>query len=402
MAEESLFVDDDFRLSVEERTVYLLAHGVEFPTFDLVPKGPFAGQFTQDTPGGSTTAADDFRLSVEERTVYLLAHGVEFPTFDLVPKGPFACQFTQDPPDGSTTVGRRAPTSSSSSSAPPSPSPAPPAPTAPPAPPQLPPLRPSQRPMDARDIDDDRDVTQRRPQNSRIYLHSMLSTAEKNQLFIIAKHICMCTNPPLLFTVGDWERFLGHIFDGWNSAQSAPRDEKIPNRKFAHTHIPVGFLRDTLPFSDAQKRSKTQHQKPERVAGATVYFGLSLNLEAGCIQWRWRDSTDSALSSKYVKLKDGYTHASIRAEAVANYDSHEFQRVQQHNQKHVIGCARRAIKKWAQRDQNQPPMIDDTEFPNDIVPAVFATPMMKSEIERWTAISNLADPNFPGLNVAVR
>ncbi|KAF5671348.1 hypothetical protein FHETE_4155 [Fusarium heterosporum] len=355
---------------------------------------------------------DDLRVDLAQGTVYVVINGREIPTYTLTPIGYLANVYREGSYPTSSATLRSASTPARTPTAPASPhasAPAPalvpapaPAPALAPAPPELPRRSPSQRVMEARDIDVDRHVTQRRAANTRIYLHSMLSTEEKKQLFIIAGRVGFCNKPPSRLTVGDWERFLDHIFDGWNSAQSAPRDEKVPDRKFSHTHIPVGFLRSTLPFSDTQKRAKVTVQKPERVAGATVYFGLSLNFEADCIQWLWRDSTNSALSSKYVKLQDGYTHARIRAEAVANYDSHERQRVQQHNQKYVITCARRVIKKWAERDPDHLPVIDDTEFPHDIVPAVFANPIMANEVERWAAIADFAEPNFHGVNVLIR
>ncbi|EXK39150.1 hypothetical protein FOXG_19000 [Fusarium oxysporum f. sp. lycopersici 4287] len=83
-----------------------------------------------------------------------------------------------------------------------------------------------------------------------------------------------------------------------------------------------------------QIKSGVTEQRPERCANTPVYFGLTLNYEAGSI------------------FGSGKTKA-IRAEAIYNYDAAEIRRVRDYNRDNVRANARRAIKKWSQEGSHK-------------------------------------------------
>ncbi|KAJ4267486.1 hypothetical protein NW762_003593 [Fusarium torreyae] len=246
-------------------------------------------------------------------------------------------------------------------------------------------------------IRQDRQVQAGRPRNSRISRHTQLTVREKELLFDYMQSMAMTADPPFVITVPDWYRFLRGLTEGWSTTMKAPKTPKnITTRQFEHTHIEVGYLRENLPLTVAQKASGDV-QRPERCAGAPAFFGLTLHYETGAVQWTWRDAKCSGLSPDYVVLNEGMTPVSIRADAMLNYDQHERVRVRNYNKELIIACARRTLKKWAQEGTGGNPETDIEDCTQDLQRLYLAGPSAQAESVRLTKAVASYMENYDGL-----
>ncbi|RSL38122.1 hypothetical protein CEP53_015153 [Fusarium sp. AF-6] len=99
------------------------------------------------------------------------------------------------------------------------------------------------------DFSQDADVIQERPVRQPIRWSSELTAAEKAALLdLLQAGAEMLPGAPLPVTQTHFDRLMKHVFsDKWNSRIGGAKYPKLPGRKFKHTTLPVGTLKEDLP-----------------------------------------------------------------------------------------------------------------------------------------------------------
>ncbi|KAL6915940.1 hypothetical protein ACHAPO_005393 [Fusarium lateritium] len=165
-------------------------------------------------------------------------------------------------------------------------------------------------------------------------------------------------------TMEDFERFLFAIFDGWSSASPTPANPVLQDRSSKETRL---------------QADKTQD--PERRACRPVYFGLNINHEMGDVDWFWCDSHNVAINPRYVRLDEGQTEITIRAQAMLRYDYAERVRIRTYNCALLEACAKRTVQKWALAGSCFASVIGNADRPDDLQPLQLALPLVEAKAE---------------------
>ncbi|CEI62831.1 hypothetical protein FVEN_g594 [Fusarium venenatum] len=181
-------------------------------------------------------------------------------------------------------------------------------------------------------------------------------------------------------TMGDFERFLFGIFDGWTSASPTPTNPVLHDRSSKKTRLQVGTLSEDHPLTTRQIKAN-KRQDPERRACSLVYFGLNINHEMGDVDWFWCDSRNVAINPRYVCLDEGQTEITIRTQAMLRYDHAERVRIRTYNCALLEACAKRIVQKWAHACSSFGSVIDDADQPHDLQPLQLAGPYVEAQSE---------------------
>lgn len=250
-----------------------------------------------------------------------------------------------------------------------------------------------QRPMlSHQTIQDIMNYVEHRPANTVIRDEANMTLAELYSISTILQSLEAIMDVPA--TISDFKRLLGSIFNRWDSSTPIDAAASLPQRQFGHTRIRVGVLSVDHPLSPQQIKAGVTEQKRERRAGQPVFFGLVLNYETGVVDWAWRDVKNACISPQYVRLDDGQTNVTIRAQAMCQYDTIECNRIRTFNTSLITTCARRIIGKWAQVGTDRDPIIHDMDRPFGLQPLELSGPTVIAESARLAQAGQLYTASF--------
>ncbi|RMJ07630.1 hypothetical protein CDV36_012762 [Fusarium kuroshium] len=250
---------------------------------------------------------------------------------------------------------------------------------------------------------DDNEVKDSRAPETPINTHGDLTRQEKVALMgLLAGYASMYMDIPVVGSKAQlyWD-FFDLIFSGWGSQYDPGAPPTYRQRSFEDTSRKIGRLTENHPAPGAGRPSIQQQVEPtgaltapvivndaddvqaskHRMAGKPVFLSLTLNLEAGCYGWLYRDKGKKFINPKYLAYDEGLDRSKARDLVVQQYDRRERARITDWNREVVLFLARRRIIKWAQEGSASMGHINFVDFlgPGVIQELVYARTFIQQQ-----------------------
>ncbi|KAL4730127.1 hypothetical protein ACLX1H_002158 [Fusarium chlamydosporum] len=178
------------------------------------------------------------------------------------------------------------------------------------------------------------------------------------------------------------------IFEGWNSNPAAGPEPVEGGPSSTLTSIKAGVLKVNAPLTREQIDKSIEVRKDCRLAGANAFCGVTINYYIDEVAFYLKDSRNAGVSFNIVQWANSWTWHDVQYHAINNYDHHELERVRTHNSAVIVSCARRVIKKWAQRGTEFDGDVDMEDRPKGLIKAVLAAPCVLSQAQ---GLANVGD-----------
>jgi hypothetical protein len=149
----------------------------------------------------------------------------------------------------------------------------------------------------------------------------VLTTREKDIIFVLLQPIRKTAEPPYRLTRCYWISILKNLFDRWNTKLQAPDNPILPDRLKEHTFIKGGTLKSDQPLPNSKRRACKTVVEDYRTRGAAVMLGVYIEPDTNSISFPLTDTKGNAVSDSDVTLMNNRIKADLRREAIEQYDS---------------------------------------------------------------------------------
>ncbi|KAF5970708.1 hypothetical protein FBULB1_9587 [Fusarium bulbicola] len=213
----------------------------------------------------------------------------------------------------------------------------------------------------------DGDITVSRDSNTTISESKELSWGERATFSDLLLEWCSTRANTQTVTADDQKSFFEQVFNLWDSDDDMIAMQTLHEKKLKETSVAVGYFVENLPVTPSKrKRGETLQTNPRRMARSPAYMSVKLEGAAGTdLELYWKDEGGSAVSSKFVKFKDGVTKPKAIETATINWDKREMARVEEYNTKLIIALARMRIVRFAKVGTEHPPYIPQDLWVNN-------------------------------------
>ncbi|SCO83850.1 uncharacterized protein FRV6_07977 [Fusarium oxysporum] len=208
----------------------------------------------------------------------------------------------------------------------------------------------------------DGDVTVSRDNTTTIFEAKELSLIERDSFSDLLREWCDARRATRAnaqtFTADDQKSFFEKVFYLWISDDYMVAMPTLQEKKIQETSVPVAYFIENLPVTPSKrKRGQTFQTNPRRMARAPAY--MSVKFEAGALgndfKLYWKDEGGLAVSSEFVRFKEGVTKAQAVEAAIVNWDKCERARVEKFNTELIIALARMRFVRFAREGTARPP-----------------------------------------------
>ncbi|KAI1071591.1 hypothetical protein LB507_005003 [Fusarium sp. FIESC RH6] len=249
-------------------------------------------------------------------------------------------------------------------------------------------------PLSFDEIHDTMQYAQSRHPGVSIFNQHQLTVHELHALTRLLRSLEQHNGIPV--TMRDFRRMLEKAFNGWNTNCPIANPPVLPVRKFADSRILVGSLTQDHPLTTETARNGNRVPAARR-ACQPVFLGVDLQYEDGTVDWAWRDQDDAVVSPRYVRLDNGKTATSIRADAMVRFDREECLRIQTYNSALIDISVRTIVKKFADVGTALYPDIDEEDRPRGFATAQLARPIAQAQAARMVEAVEAAHNRMPTL-----